>query len=63
MGNLPFRDVRISISGRNLKLWTDNPHIDPEGAVATTGGGLIPGFENMSLPSTKSWGININFKL
>ncbi|MFT7036129.1 MAG: TonB-linked SusC/RagA family outer membrane protein [Cyclobacteriaceae bacterium] len=63
MGNLPFRDVRISISGRNLKLWTDNPHIDPEGAVATTGGGLIPGFENMSLPSTRSWGININFKL
>jgi len=63
MGNLPFRDVRISISGRNLKLWTDNPHIDPEGAVATSGGGLIPGFENMSLPSTKSWGFNINFRL
>ncbi len=63
MGSLPFRDVRISVSGRNLKLWTDNPHFDPEGAVATTGGGLIPGFENMSLPSTKSWGVNINFRL
>lgn len=63
MGSLPFRDVRISVSGRNLKLWTDNPHFDPEGAVATTGSGLIPGFENMSLPSTRSWGVNINFRL
>ncbi|WPP50836.1 SusC/RagA family TonB-linked outer membrane protein [Catalinimonas niigatensis] len=63
MGRLPFRNVRVSFIGRNLKLWTDNPHFDPETAVATTGGGLIPGFENMSLPSTKSWGFNLSFNL
>lgn len=63
LGNVPLRDIRISLVGRNLKLWTDNPHFDPEGAMATAGGGLVPGFENMSLPSTKSYGFNLSFKL
>lgn len=63
LGNAPLRDVRISLVGRNLKLWTDNPHFDPETAMATEGGGLVPGFENMSLPSTKSYGFNLSFKL
>lgn len=63
LGNTPFRDVRLSLVGRNLKLWTDNIHFDPEGAVATGGGGIVPGFENMSLPSTKSYGFNLSFKL
>ena len=61
LGNSGFRDVRISFVGRNLFLWTENQHFDPEAAVATTGGGLAPGFENMSLPSTKSWGFNLSF--
>lgn len=63
MGNSGFKDVRISFVGRNLALWTGNQHFDPEAAVATTGGGLAPGFENMSLPSTRSWGFNLSFKL
>jgi hypothetical protein len=63
LGNIPLRDVRLSLVGRNLKLWTDNPHFDPESTMATSGGGLIPGFENMSLPSTKSYGFNLSFKL
>ncbi|MFD2789868.1 SusC/RagA family TonB-linked outer membrane protein [Arenibacter sp. H213] len=59
-----FKDVNLSLVGRNLALWTpkSNVHFDPEVAVATTGGGLIPGFENMSLPSTKSIGVNLNMK-
>src|SRR5690606_18374465 len=63
LGNVPVRDVRLSLVGRNLMLWTDNIHFDPEGAMATTGGGLVPSFENMSLPSTKSYGVNLSFKL
>lgn len=62
MGNLPFRNVAISFVGRNLKIWTDNPHFDPE-TGATTGNGLVPGFENMSIPSTRSYGFNISFNL
>ncbi len=63
MGNSGFKDIRISFVGRNLALWTENQHFDPEAAMATTGGGLAPGFDNMSLPSTKSWGFNLSFKL
>ncbi len=62
-GNSGFSDVRVSFVGRNLALWTDNQHFDPEASMATTGGGLAPGFENMSLPSTRSWGFNLSFKL
>ncbi|WP_020529710.1 SusC/RagA family TonB-linked outer membrane protein [Flexithrix dorotheae] len=62
MGNLPFRNVSLSVVGRNLKLWTDNPHFDPE-TGATTGNGLVPGFENMSIPSTRSLGFNLSFNL
>ncbi|MCK0136809.1 SusC/RagA family TonB-linked outer membrane protein [Arenibacter sp. S6351L] len=59
-----FKDVSVSLVGRNLFLWTpkSNVHFDPEVAVATGGNGLIPGFENMSLPSTKSIGFNLNLK-
>lgn len=61
--NTPFKNVELSIIGRNLKLWTENPHFDPEAAVANGAGGLVPGFENMSLPSTKSWSFNIKLNL
>src|SRR5690606_26749845 len=56
--------VNISLIGRNLFLWTpnSNQHFDPEVAVATGGSGVIPGFENMSLPSTKSIGMNLSVK-
>ena len=58
------KDVTLSIVGRNLFLWTpkSNQHFDPEVSVATSSDGLVPGFENMSLPSTKSYGFNLSFK-
>ena len=61
MGRLPLRDLGISLVGRNLALWTDVPHIDPETA-STVGGSIIPGVESVALPSTRSWGVNLNFK-
>ena len=61
LGNSGFRNIRVSFVGRDLYLWTDNQHFDPETAVVPTGGGLAPGFENMSLPSTRSWGFNLSF--
>ena len=57
-------DLEISLVGRNLVLWTpkSNQHFDPEVATATTGSGIVPGFEAMSLPSTKSYGFNLSMK-
>jgi len=60
-GNLPIEDVRLSVVGRNLALWTENPHFDPE-TLSMAGGTLQPGIENMAFPSTRNFGFNLNAK-
>jgi len=57
----PFRSVSIAFVGRNLALWTDVPHIDPE-VMSYTGGTALPGIEYMSIPSSRSYGVNIGLK-
>jgi len=47
--------VSIAITGRNLKLWTDVPNVDPEFAYSS---GNFQGFEYAFPGNTKSWGIN-----
>jgi hypothetical protein len=54
--------VNISLVGRNLFLWTDVPHIDPETA-SSAGGTIIPGVESVAIPSSRSYGFNLSFKL
>ena len=61
LGGLPIRDVSFSLVGRNLALWTDVPHVDPETA-STAGGTIIPGVESVAIPSARSYGFNLNFK-
>jgi len=55
---LPISSARFSVTGRNLILWTDNPHFDPE-TVGVSGGTLQPGIENMSYPSSRSFTFNL----
>jgi TonB-linked SusC/RagA family outer membrane protein len=61
LGKTPIQDLKISLVGRNLALWTENPHFDPE-TLSMGGGTLIPGVEDMAFPSTRSIGFNINVK-
>jgi hypothetical protein len=61
-GKTPFRDVNISLVGRNLFLWTDVPHIDPE-TSGLSGGTIVPGVEAMSMPSSRSYGFALSLKL
>jgi TonB-linked SusC/RagA family outer membrane protein len=61
LSRLHIRDIQVSLVGRNLALWTKVPHIDPETA-STAGGTIIPGVESVALPSTRSYGVNLNFK-
>ena len=56
--NLPINSARFSLTGRNLLLWTENPHFDPE-TVSVSGGTLQPGIENMSYPSTRTFTLNL----
>ena len=60
-GDVPISDLNVSVVGRNLALWTQNPHFDPEN-MSMVGGTLVPGVENMAYPSPRSYGFNINFK-
>lgn len=55
------RDITLSLVGRNLMLWSEVPHVDPETA-STAGGTIIPGVESVAIPSTKSYGINVGLK-
>jgi len=61
-GKIPVRGLTISLVGRNLFLWDNVPHIDPE-TMSYTGGTALPGIEYMSLPTTRSYGVNLSFKL
>jgi len=52
------QNVGVSLVGRNLFLWTEVPHIDPE-TTMSTGQQQTPGFEVQQLPSTRSFGMNL----
>ena len=53
--------IKFTVFGRNLLTWgLDNEHIDPE--VTSTGSGNIQGSEGGSLPSTRSYGFNLQLK-
>jgi outer membrane receptor protein involved in Fe transport len=58
---LPVREVKVSAVARNLVLWTENPHFDPE-TMSMSGGTFQPGIENMAFPSTRSIGFNVSLK-
>lgn len=51
--------ARVSLIGRNLLLFTDVPTIDPE-TYSIRNGIFVNGFESTQLPSTRSYGFNIN---
>lgn len=55
----PIRTVTLSVVGRNLALWTENPHFDPE-TISFNGGTIVPGVEDMATPSARSIGFNLN---
>lgn len=59
--NFPAQSVTLSAVGRNLAVWTENPHFDPE-VISFNGGTIVPGVEDMATPSSRSIGFNLNVK-
>jgi TonB-linked SusC/RagA family outer membrane protein len=49
----------VSIVGRNLALWTDTPHIDPETAFSTSN---VQGIEFGQFPSARSIGFTVSVR-
>ncbi len=58
---LPFTAINISLVGRNLWVNDNVPHVDPE-TMSYSGGTALPGIENMAIPSTRSFGVNLSIK-
>lgn len=57
----PFKAATLSIVGRNLAVWSKVPHVDPE-VMSYSGGTALPGIEYMSIPSSRSFGVNLSLK-
>ena len=54
-----LQNMSIGLVGNNLALWTKVPNIDPE-TQSISGGTLLPGFEVLQLPSSRSYGVKLN---
>lgn len=60
-GRLPIKSAEISLVGRNLLVFLRNSdNIDPEAGFSSLIGSA--GIEGTSLPSTRSYGVNLNIK-
>lgn len=51
--------IDVSAVGRNLALWTDARHLDPETSMEGTN---VQGFEYGQMPSVRSFGFNITVR-
>jgi hypothetical protein len=51
--------MTIALVGRNLALWTENPHLDPESAFDDSN---VQGFEYGQIPSARSIGFTISVR-
>lgn len=58
ISRIGFEQVKVGVVGSNLLLFTENPHFDPE-LNAMQGQRLTYGVEDMSYPSTRSFGFSI----
>lgn len=54
-----FSTIKISFIAKNLAVFTENPHFDPELATMQ-GRNFAFGVEDMSYPSSRSFGLSIN---
>ncbi|UZO81316.1 SusC/RagA family TonB-linked outer membrane protein [Aquimarina sp. ERC-38] len=55
--SIKLQNLQIAIFGRNLLLWDNVPHIDPEVAGYS---GELPGGEFFAIPSARSVGMSLN---
>jgi hypothetical protein len=60
LSRIKVRALNISLVARNLAVWSDVPHIDPE-TSSLAGGTIIPGVESVGMPTTRSIGFNLGF--
>lgn len=61
LSRLKLNEIKLGFIMNNVLLFTKNPNVDPE-ALALEGRKYVSGVDNMSLPSSRSYGFNLNIK-
>ncbi len=56
--SLGFQSIKLGLVGNNLLLFTENPHFDPE-LNAFQERNIVSGVEDVSYPSTRSFGVSV----
>lgn len=56
---LRLSGLQLGVTGRNLALWTDTPHIDPETAFDASN---VQGLEFGQIPTARSIGFNVSIQ-
>ncbi len=56
--SIGFEKIRVGFVGTNLLLFTENPHFDPE-LNAFQDRNIVYGVEDISYPSTRSFGVSL----
>jgi TonB-linked SusC/RagA family outer membrane protein len=59
MSRIGFSSANVAVVGRNLFLWSDTPHIDPETAFSA---GNVQGIEFGQFPSARSVGFTVTVR-
>lgn len=54
------RSLKVSLIGRNLWAWSNIPHFDPE-QLAVQGNQFVSGVEDMSYPTSRSYGFKVGY--
>lgn len=64
LSNTFIKNARISVTGRNLAVWTKVKYVDPEIFTAgSNGAGLVPGVaKEGGIPSARSFTLNLNLQ-
>jgi len=56
----PNFGLSVNFFARNMLLWTNSPHLDPESSQSNTN--MAGAFERFTLPQTKSFGLGVNLQ-
>lgn len=54
------REFNVALIGRNLIAWSEIPHFDPE-QLAVQGNQFVSGVEDMSYPTSRSFGLKLGY--
>ena len=56
----PVKGLKLTLTGRNLLLLTRYSGVDPQVMPSATGGAGAMGIDNYSVPSMRSYNLNLN---